>query len=103
MGARRSSNNPLYVGSVKTNLGHLEPVAGLAGLIKTVLSIENGVIPKIVGLDSVNPRLQLDDWGLRLNTELLAWPTPGLRRASVNSFGYGGANAHVSFHKNSMK
>ncbi|KAE9375002.1 putative lovastatin nonaketide synthase [Stipitochalara longipes BDJ] len=95
VGVGRSTNNPLYVGSVKTSLGHLESAAGVAGLMKAVFSLEKGVIPGIVGLETVNPRLKLKEWGLTLNKQAVEWPTPGLRRASVNSFGYGGANAHV--------
>ncbi|EHK97083.1 putative Lovastatin nonaketide synthase [Glarea lozoyensis 74030] len=91
----RDPANPLHVGSVKTNLGHLEPSAGVAGIIKTVLALENGKIPKVVGLEKLNPNLDLDNWHLKLNTELVDWPVAGIRRASVNSFGYGGANAHV--------
>lgn len=93
--ANRDPENPLYVGSIKTNLGHLEPSAGVAGVIKTVLSSRNGKIPSIVGLEKLNPNLDLDDWHLKLNTELADWPIAGVRRASVNSFGYTGANAHV--------
>lgn len=80
---------PLYVGSVKTNIGHLEGCAGLAGLIKTVLIVENGEIPPLAGFEKANPRFHLDDWRIRLCEERVAWPTEGLRRASVNSFGYG--------------
>jgi malonyl CoA-acyl carrier protein transacylase len=80
---------------VKTNLGHLEGCAGLAGLIKTVLVLENGKIPPLAGFEKPNPRLKLDEWHVALPTELVPWPDSGLRRASVNSFGYGGANAHV--------
>jgi acyl transferase domain-containing protein/NADPH:quinone reductase-like Zn-dependent oxidoreductase/NAD(P)-dependent dehydrogenase (short-subunit alcohol dehydrogenase family) len=94
-GKVRTSENPIYVGSVKTNLGHLEGCAGLAGLIKTVLVLENGKIPPLAGFEKPNPRLKLDEWHVALPTELVPWPESGLRRASVNSFGYGGANAHV--------
>ncbi|KAH6677568.1 putative lovastatin nonaketide synthase [Halenospora varia] len=93
--ADRNPENPLFVGSVKTNLGHLEPSAGVAGVIKTVLALENGKIPSVVGLQNVNPNFELDEWRLKLNKELVDWPVAGIRRASVNSFGYGGANAHV--------
>ena len=97
MGVGRSKENAVVVGSVKTNLGHLESAAGMAGIIKSVLAMEYGAVPKIVGLKTLNPKLKLDEWGLKLNTELIPWPesTGGIRRASVNSFGYGGANAHA--------
>ncbi|KAL5344841.1 hypothetical protein ACLOAV_010238 [Pseudogymnoascus australis] len=91
----RSFNNPLYVGSVKTNVGHTEGAAGIAGVIKTVLSLENAVVPGIVGFEKLNPKLLLDNWKLALPLETMKWPTSGLRRASVNGFGFGGSNAHV--------
>jgi acyl transferase domain-containing protein len=95
VGAGRTEANALYVGSVKTNLGHLESTAGMGGVIKTVLAMEHGMIPSVVGLENVNPRIQLEEWGIKLNTDLVPWPQCDVRRASVNSFGYGGANAHV--------
>ena len=90
----RSAEDPLYVGSVKTNIGHLEGAAGLAGLLKTILSLENGVIAPHLNFDKPHPKLPLDSWKLKVATRLTPWPTDGLRRASVNSFGYGGSNAH---------
>lgn len=92
--AKRNIEQPLYVGSVKTNIGHLEGCAGLAGLLKTILSLENGVIIPSLNYENPNPKLRLDDWHIKVATKLTAWPTDGLRRASVNSFGYGGSNAH---------
>ncbi|SMR55841.1 unnamed protein product [Zymoseptoria tritici ST99CH_3D1] len=94
-GATRTEANPLYVGSVKANIGHLEGCAGLAGLIKTVLVVEQGQIPPIADFEKVNPRLKLDEWKVALPTSLVPWPIAGVRRASVNCFGYGGANSHV--------
>ncbi|KAI1820657.1 hypothetical protein F4861DRAFT_50798 [Xylaria intraflava] len=85
---------PLYVGSVKSNIGHLEAAAGIAGLTKTIFALENGQIPPNIWFERVNPKILLKDWNLSVPTELLPWPTDGLRRASVNSFGYGGTNAH---------
>ncbi|KAG4437379.1 hypothetical protein IFR05_007143 [Cadophora sp. M221] len=97
IGVGRTKDNAVVVGSVKTNLGHLESAAGMAGIMKAVLAMEHGVIPGIVGLNNLNPKLKLDEWRLKLNTELISWPVTatGIRRASVNSFGYGGANAHA--------
>ncbi|KAI8627782.1 putative polyketide synthase [Xylariaceae sp. FL1651] len=92
--AKRNTEQPLYVGSVKTNIGHLEGCAGLAGLLKTVLSLESGMITPSLNFENPNPKLRLDDWHIKVPTKLTAWPTNGLRRASVNSFGYGGTNAH---------
>ncbi|EXJ93245.1 hypothetical protein A1O3_01802 [Capronia epimyces CBS 606.96] len=94
-GIDRTNDDPLYVGSVKTNVGHTEGMAGLAGVIKTVLSLENAIIPGLVGFKSLNSKLLLESWKLALPLESMPWPSDGLRRASVNSFGFGGANAHV--------
>ena len=91
---QRQGGQPLYVGSVKTNIGHLEGCAGLAGLMKSILCLENGVIVPNVNFENPNPRLRLDEWGLKVPTKPIAWPVRGLRRASINSFGYGGSNAH---------
>ncbi|XP_044721361.1 KR domain-containing protein [Hirsutella rhossiliensis] len=90
-----SPETPLHVGSVKANIGHLEPSAGIAGLIKTVLMLERGVIPPNALLENLNPRIKADKWHLKFPTSALPWPTEGLRRASVNSFGFGGTNSHV--------
>ncbi|PLB39701.1 type I polyketide synthase [Aspergillus candidus] len=94
-GTQRSTDNPLVVGSVKTNIGHTEGAAGLAGVIKAVLAVEQGVIPPLPEFKELNPKLRLDEWRLALPLTPTPWPTAGLRRASVNSFGFGGANAHV--------
>ena len=90
----RDSGGPLYVGSVKTNIGHLEGCAGLAGLMKTILCLENGVIVPSINYERPNPRLRMEEWGLKVADKLIPWPVEGLRRASINSFGYGGSNAH---------
>lgn len=94
MKAARSGKDPLLVGSVKPNIGHQEGGAGVAGIIKSILSMENGVIPAVAEFETLNPRLKLEQWGVAIPTELTPWP-PGLRRVSVNSFGYGGTNAHA--------
>ncbi|KAI9831662.1 MAG: hypothetical protein M1819_004728 [Sarea resinae] len=86
---------PLYVGSVKTNIGHTEGASGLAGVIKAVLALEHGVIPPNIHFEKPNPRIDLKGWNLRVPTESLPWPHAGQRRVSVNSFGFGGSNAHV--------
>ncbi|KAG7103603.1 Highly reducing polyketide synthase alt5 like protein [Verticillium longisporum] len=91
----RSAAEPMVVGAVKTNIGHLEGSAGIAGLIKTVLVLEHGVVPPNTWFEKPNPKIPVDEWHLRFPTEPLLWPGEGLRRASVNAFGYGGSNAHV--------
>ncbi|KFY82216.1 hypothetical protein V498_08637, partial [Pseudogymnoascus sp. VKM F-4517 (FW-2822)] len=85
----------LFVGSVKTNIGHLEGASGLAGLIKAVLSLERGVVLPNLWFENGNPAIDFEGWRIRVPTEPTAWPTEGLRRASINSFGFGGTNCHA--------
>ncbi|GAW26469.1 putative polyketide [Rosellinia necatrix] len=91
----RSSSDPIFVGAVKSNIGHLEGASGLAGVIKTVLVLEKGVIPPNANFETLNPKIDAHNWGLKFPDRCHPWPTSGLRRASVNSFGYGGANCHI--------
>ncbi|CAO2655100.1 Nn.00g101640.m01.CDS01 [Neocucurbitaria sp. VM-36] len=91
----RSTERPLLIGSMKSNLGHSEPTSGLAGVIKAVMSIEHDEIVPSIGIKTLNPNINLHGGRIKIVTETLPWPTKALRRASVNSFGYGGANAHV--------
>ncbi|KAK1566009.1 PKSN polyketide synthase for alternapyrone biosynthesis protein [Colletotrichum navitas] len=96
LGAARSGEEPpLYVGSIKPNLGHTEGCSGIAGVLKSILCLENGVLIPTVGIEKLNPKLKLGDWNLALPSQNMAWPSKGQRRVSVNSFGFGGANAHV--------
>ncbi|KAH6672349.1 putative lovastatin nonaketide synthase [Halenospora varia] len=89
-------NKPLYVGSVKTNIGHLEGASGLAGVIKTAMSLEAGKILPNMLFNKPNPNIDFEQWKIKVPTKMIDWePTNGVRRASVNSFGYGGTNAHV--------
>jgi acyl transferase domain-containing protein len=88
-GQTRSQDNPVYIGSVKCNIGHLEGGAGLAGLMKAVLVVERGLIPPIAGFEKPNSRFKLEEWRVALPETLIPWPTAGVRRASINSFGYG--------------
>ncbi|MEU6776633.1 polyketide synthase, partial [Streptomyces sp. NPDC046759] len=95
-GRGRPSGNPLRVGSVKTNLGHLEGAAGVAGLIKAVLSIRHGLIPASLNFKEPPADIPLDSLRLRVQTELETWPQEADSRvAGVSSFGMGGTNAHV--------
>ncbi|MFI6515253.1 SDR family NAD(P)-dependent oxidoreductase [Spirillospora sp. NPDC050679] len=95
LGARRTSG-ALPIGSVKSNLGHLEPASGMAGLFKALLVLRHGTIPASLHLDPLNPDIDFTALGL----EPVATPrplpaSPGRRFVGVNSFGFGGANAHV--------
>jgi acyl transferase domain-containing protein/NADPH:quinone reductase-like Zn-dependent oxidoreductase len=95
-GMRRSqSDPPLYVGAVKSNIGHLEGAAGIAGFIKTVLTLEKGIIPPNLWFEEPNRKILCDEWNIKFPTKATPWPVEGLRRASQNSFGFGGSNAHA--------
>ncbi|MXW29533.1 MAG: SDR family NAD(P)-dependent oxidoreductase, partial [Chloroflexi bacterium] len=96
-GRGREADRPLLVGSVKTNIGHLESAAGIAALIKAVLAMEHGVIPKQLHLDNPNPNLDWDQLPVRVTTSITDWPTVADRppRAGVSAFGMSGTNSHV--------
>ncbi len=94
-GPRESA--PLWVGSVKTNLGHLEAAAGMAGLVKATLALEHGEIPPHLHFEQANPLIDgLADGSLRVPTQPEPWPSNGERRvAGVSAFGFGGTNVHA--------
>ncbi|MFI6996221.1 beta-ketoacyl synthase N-terminal-like domain-containing protein [Nocardia sp. NPDC050175] len=94
LGNDRAEDSPLVIGSVKTNIGHLEAAAGIAGLIKTVLVMERGVIPPHRNLIEMNPHVDWSSMPVRVATEVTAWSGAG-RVAGVSSFGFGGTNAHA--------
>lgn len=84
------------IGSVKTNVGHLDRAAGVTGLIKTVLSLQHGLIPPSLNYKQPNRQVNLKESPFYVNTELKEWKrTHGARRAGVSAFGMGGTNAHV--------
>ncbi|KAI8284743.1 Compactin diketide synthase [Colletotrichum sp. SAR11_57] len=86
---RLSAENPMYVGSVKTNVGHLEGAAGLAGLLKSVYILESGIVPKNLWFEKWNPQVQLDESLFLVPTTAVPWPDNTPRRISLNSFGIG--------------
>ncbi|ATY66088.1 polyketide synthase, putative [Cordyceps militaris] len=91
-------DDPLYVGSIKTVVGHLEGCAGLAGVLKVLLSLKHGVIPPNLLFEELNPDIDRYYGPLQIPTTSIPWPElrPGVPlRASVNSFGFGGTNAHA--------
>jgi acyl transferase domain-containing protein len=95
-GARTSRRGYCAIGSVKSNLGHLDTAAGVAGLIKTVLALEHRRIPPSLHFERPNPEIDFADSAFRVNTELTEWSANGAPlRAGVSSFGIGGTNAHV--------
>ncbi|WP_420710961.1 type I polyketide synthase, partial [Streptomyces sp. NRRL S-118] len=98
LGAGRDAGQPLLVGSVKTNIGHLDAAAGVVGLIKVALSVKHGALPASLNFTGPNPAIPMARWGLEVNTGTGPWPdgpdgAPGI--AGVSSFGVGGTNCHV--------
>ncbi|KAF2156538.1 ketoacyl-synt-domain-containing protein [Myriangium duriaei CBS 260.36] len=93
--SNRAARDPLYIGAVKSNIGHLEGASGLAGIIKAIMVMERGMIPPIADLESLNPRIDEESLGLKFPRNALPWPSCGLTRVSVNSFGFGGTNSHA--------
>ena len=84
------------IGALKTNIGHLDAAAGVAGLIKTILCLERQMIPPTLHYRSPNPQIEFEQTPFYVNTELRAWESLGQpRRAGVSSFGFGGTNAHL--------
>lgn len=87
----------LRLGSVKSNVGHLEAAAGIVGLAKLALSMRNGVLPPSLHYASPNPQIMFDEYNLTVQDRLTAWPRRSdARRAGVSSFGFGGAICHVA-------
>ncbi|MGW0570730.1 alpha/beta fold hydrolase [Streptomyces tauricus] len=96
LGPDRDPEQPLLIGSAKTNLGHLEAAAGIAGLVKTVLALHHGEIPGQLHFTRPGPHADLDALGLRVVTSPEPWPRySGTATAGVSAFGFGGTNAHA--------
>ncbi|GAA1955233.1 type I polyketide synthase [Kitasatospora viridis] len=97
LGRRRDrALGPLGIGSAKTNIGHLEAAAGIAGLVKGLLSLEHGVVPPSLHAERLNPDIPFEELGVEVVREPLALPSDGRPvYLGVNSFGWGGTNAHV--------
>ncbi len=96
LGAARSPDDPLIIGSAKSNFGHLEAAAGMAGLMKTALALRHGTIPPNLHFQSGNPQIDWSQGRLKVATEALRWPDrAGPRLAGVSAFGFSGTNAHL--------
>ncbi|AOX01784.1 beta-ketoacyl synthase [Moorena producens PAL-8-15-08-1] len=92
----REPDQPCWIGSVKTNIGHLEPAAGIAGLIKVVLSLQHGEIPPHLHFNQLNPYIKIKNTPIKIPTSLQKWSAGEKpKMAGVSSFGFGGTNAHV--------
>ena len=96
-GRDREADRPLIMGSVKTNMGHLEAASGMAGLIKVVLAMKHRLIPKHLNFTTPNPEIDWSNMPLHIPIEAMDWPAPADRptMAAINVFGMTGANAHV--------
>ena len=95
LGRDRDAAGPLLIGSVKSNIGHLEAAAGVAGLIKTILAVHHRVVPPNLHCLVPNPNIDFAGLGITVNTELREWPAVERRVAGVSAFGWGGTNVHV--------
>ena len=96
LGAGREASRPLLIGSVKTNIGHLEAAAGIAGVIKVILSLEHGLLPQHLHFRNPSPHIPWDQLAVQVVKEATAWERNGRPRiAGVSSFGFAGTNAHV--------
>ncbi|MGZ6779322.1 MAG: type I polyketide synthase, partial [Mycobacterium sp.] len=95
-GTSRDADRPLLMGSVKSNIGHLESASGAAGLIKVVLSLQHDVLPRSLHFDTPSPHIPWDSLPVRVVDKATPWQPNGRpRRAGVSSFGFTGTNAHV--------
>lgn len=95
LGKNRAADNPLLIGSVKSNVGHLETASGVAGLLKALYCVRHRVVPATIGIETPNPNIKFDDWNLKVVTDTRPLKASGKIVVGVNSFGFGGANAHV--------
>jgi len=95
LGKSRGKDRPLWMGSVKSNLGHLEAASGMAGLMKVLLSFRHRMLPPNLYFNKPNPRIDFEDLNLRVVTEAMALDAAKPLYAGINSFGFGGANAHL--------
>lgn len=95
LGSRRPKDRPLPIGSVKSNVGHLETASGVAGMVKAIHALNHRVVPATIGIRELNPKIDFEGWKLDVVQQNLPLKKEGKLIIGVNSFGFGGANAHV--------
>ncbi|KAF7533617.1 hypothetical protein G7054_g6912 [Neopestalotiopsis clavispora] len=96
MGASESRTSPVFLGSVKPNIGHSEAASSMGTIIKSIMALENDMLPPTAGLERPHPNIKWNDFNIRVITEPTPWPTSmPVRRIGINAFGYGGTNAHA--------
>ena len=96
IGKNRDKQKPCWIGSVKTNIGHLEPAAGVAAIIKVALALKNSQIPPHLNYSTPNPHIAFGKYNLRIPGKVENWPVYGsCRMAGISGFGFGGTNAHI--------
>jgi len=95
LGQRRPKDAPLLIGSIKSNLGHLEAASGVAGLVKALHCLKHRTIPASIHFKNPNPNIPFQDWNLKVVSQNTALPGTGRVVVGINSFGFGGTNAHV--------
>lgn len=95
LGQNRPKGAPLLIGSVKSNMGHLETASGVAGMAKALLCLQHRAVPPTIHLNTPNPHIEFDAWNLRVVTRNTPLDPEKKLTIGVNSFGFGGANAHV--------
>ena len=103
LGRHRSKSLPLPIGSIKGNVGHLEAASGIAGLLKAVLCMRHRIIPAHIGMETPNPHIPFDDLNLEVITANRPLPANARLVIGVNSFGFGGANAHVILNSHTVE
>ncbi|KAK9782147.1 putative Polyketide synthase [Seiridium cardinale] len=94
LGKGRTSSNPIYIGSVKSNLGHLEGASGVLGMVKAILMVKNGIVLPTAGFEHINPKIEGKDI-IRVLEAPITWPADEPRRALVTNFGFGGSKSAV--------